>query len=199
MKYLPHFESSAKVASSPTATQTNPRGDLECYRAEANLNLSAVVEFVVTAQDVNRARQRAQAILNDCDPQIVVRLPTGETLEVALHPENVETELLEIVKEQPASEHTSTVEQKGSQPYWVVTWDKACDQARETLVEADSMEQADAEGIKEHNEDNGCGPRDDGGFIPCVAYTRSDLLRMLKEMDNMSNGGHDSDEVNDEA
>ena len=80
-------------------------------------------------------------------------------------------------------ETTSTVEQKVSQPYWVVTWDKACDEPRETLVEADSMAQADAEGIKEHNEDNGYGPDKDGGFIPCVAYTRADLLRMLKEMD----------------
>jgi hypothetical protein len=72
---------------------------------------------------------------------------------------------------------------QNTQAYWVVTWDIACDLPRETLVEADSMEQADDEAIKEHDQDNGYGPQDDGGFIPCVAYTREDLLRILKEMD----------------
>ena len=104
MKHPAHSEISAKVDSSPAAPQTNPSGDLGRYRAEANLNLCAVVEFYVTARDVSQARQRAEAILKNCAPKIEVRVPTGETMEVTLHPENIETELLEIVKGQPASE-----------------------------------------------------------------------------------------------
>jgi hypothetical protein len=99
----PRFSGAATAAMSPgpkrTATQTIPSGDLGRYRAEANLTLAAVVEFAVAARDASHARQRAEVILHDCEPKIEVRVPTGETMVVCLLPDNVSTELLEIVKD----------------------------------------------------------------------------------------------------
>jgi hypothetical protein len=52
----------------------------------------------------------------------------------------------------------------------------------ETLVEADTPEQACSKTIKAANQENGYGPKKDGGFMPVVAYTRSGLLRMVEQL-----------------
>ena len=52
------------------------------------------------------------------------------------------------------------------------------------MVEAEGHEQAGEEAVKAANKDNGYGPKEDGGFVPVVAYDRSDLLDLLKQLDS---------------
>lgn len=70
-----------------------------------------------------------------------------------------------------------------NRPYWVVIWDKAFWLPCESVVEANSPEQAGAKAVKIANAENGYGPDEDGGFIPVVANERAKLLRVLADMD----------------
>jgi hypothetical protein len=83
--------------------QTGPNGGLVRHRVTANLNLYAVVTFVVEAPDAEQAKRRADAILDECDPKIEISVSNGETMAVDLLPENVETELLEVIEEQAST------------------------------------------------------------------------------------------------
>ena len=67
--------------------------------------------------------------------------------------------------------------------YCVVIWDKACSLPYERMVAANSPEQAGAKVVKDANAENGYGPDEDGGFVPVVAYDRTELLRMLVDVD----------------
>jgi hypothetical protein len=66
------------------------------YRVQANLNLYAMVEFLISAENVSQARQKAAKLLDQCDPIIDVWTPNGTQMQVSLHPENVEAELIEV-------------------------------------------------------------------------------------------------------
>jgi folate-dependent tRNA-U54 methylase TrmFO/GidA len=66
------------------------------YRVQANLNFYAMVEFLISAENVSQARQKAAKLLDQCEPIIHVGTPTGTPMQVSLHPENVEAELIEI-------------------------------------------------------------------------------------------------------
>ena len=67
--------------------------------------------------------------------------------------------------------------------YWVVILDKACSLPYERMVEAIGPRQAGAKAVQTANAENGYGPDEDGGFVPVVAYDRTELLDMLVDLD----------------
>jgi len=77
---------------------------------------------------------------------------------------------------------TTRRKKRNREAYWVVFRDIACDLTGEVVLEAYSPEHACFEAVKMANEENGYGPKEDGGFISIVAYDRSDLLSMLESL-----------------
>src|SRR6266436_8162050 len=69
---------------------------LSDYRVRANLNFYAMVEFLISAENVSQAKQKAAKLLDQCDPIIDVWTPNGTPMQVSLPPENVEAELMEV-------------------------------------------------------------------------------------------------------
>src|ERR1041385_5082413 len=82
--------------------------------------------------------------------------------------------------EHPITEGDHGREKEDKRQFWVLVWDKACSLPGEFIVEADCPEQAEAEAVKIANEDNEYGPEEDVGFIPIVAFERSDFCEELR-------------------
>jgi hypothetical protein len=85
-----------QIIATPAAEKL--RNLQERYRVEANLNLYAVIEFEIFAENEADADRRAAELIDECEPIISVAILGSDFVEVSLHPENVEPGLLNIWK-----------------------------------------------------------------------------------------------------
>jgi hypothetical protein len=72
---------------------------------------------------------------------------------------------------------------KRQEPWWVTVRDEDVPSYNDFLVWAVDSDEAERRAVAERNADNGYGEHEDGGFVAVAAYNRSDLRRILRQMD----------------
>ena len=72
---------------------------------------------------------------------------------------------------------------KRQEPWWVTVRDEVGPSYNDFLVWAVDSDEAERRVVAERNADNGYGEHEDGGFVAVAAYNRSDLRRILRQMD----------------
>jgi hypothetical protein len=90
------FQKTENMKTKDTPAKNLQTKESDYYHVEFNLNISAVVEFIIPAKNDEQARRRADRILQQCEPMVKVQSHGGVAIDVVVPPANVETELLEI-------------------------------------------------------------------------------------------------------